>query len=55
MKEAVGSSETSVLKEPNGITSQETPFFIKNAVFWDVTTCGSYKKIDVSEECIASG
>jgi hypothetical protein len=28
MKEAPGSSETSVLKEPHGVTTQKTPFFI---------------------------
>jgi hypothetical protein len=28
MKEALSSSETSVLKEPHGVTSQKTPFFI---------------------------
>jgi hypothetical protein len=28
MKEARRSSETSVLKEPHGVTSQKTPFFI---------------------------
>jgi hypothetical protein len=27
MKEALSSSETSVLTEPHGVTSQETPFF----------------------------
>jgi hypothetical protein len=34
MKEAIGSSETSVLKkkEPHGVTSQKTPFFIVTAV-----------------------
>jgi hypothetical protein len=28
MKEALSTSETSVLKEPHGIPSQKTPFFI---------------------------
>jgi hypothetical protein len=28
MKEAPGSSETSVLQDPHGVTSQKTPFFI---------------------------
>jgi hypothetical protein len=32
MKEALSSSETSVLKEPHGVTSQKTPFFILTAV-----------------------
>jgi hypothetical protein len=32
MKEALGSSETSVLLEPHGVTSQKTPFFIVTAV-----------------------
>jgi hypothetical protein len=32
MKEAPGSSETSVLTEPFGVTSQKTPFFIVTAV-----------------------
>jgi hypothetical protein len=32
MKEALGSSETSVLKEPHGVISQKTPFFIVTAV-----------------------
>jgi hypothetical protein len=32
MKEAPGSSETSVLKGPHGVTSQKTPFFIVTAV-----------------------
>jgi hypothetical protein len=32
MKEAPGSSETSVLKEPHGVTTQKTPFFIVIAV-----------------------
>jgi hypothetical protein len=30
MKEALSSSETSVLTEPHGVTSQKTPFFIRN-------------------------
>jgi hypothetical protein len=28
MKEALGSSEMSVLQEPRGVTSQKTPFLI---------------------------
>jgi hypothetical protein len=32
MKEALRSSETSVLKEPHGVTSQKTPFFIATVV-----------------------
>jgi hypothetical protein len=32
MKEALTSSETSVLIKANGVTSQETPFFIVTAV-----------------------
>jgi hypothetical protein len=32
MKEALGFSETSVLKGPRGVTSQKTPFFIVAAV-----------------------
>jgi hypothetical protein len=32
MKKAPGSSETSVLQEPHGITSQKTPFFIVTTV-----------------------
>jgi hypothetical protein len=32
MKEALRSSETSVIKEPHGVTSQKTPFFIVIAV-----------------------
>jgi hypothetical protein len=32
MKEALGSSETSVLTEPHGVTSQKTPFFVVIAV-----------------------
>jgi hypothetical protein len=32
MKEAPGSSETSVLTEPHGVTTQKTPFFIVTAV-----------------------
>jgi hypothetical protein len=32
MKEALNSSEMSVLKEPHGVTSQKTPFFIVTAV-----------------------
>jgi hypothetical protein len=32
MKEALGSSETSVLQEPHGVTSQKTIFFIVTAV-----------------------
>jgi hypothetical protein len=36
MKEALSSSETSVLTEPHGVTSQKTPFFV-NA---HVSVCG---------------
>jgi hypothetical protein len=32
MKEALSSSETSFLKEPHGVISQKTPFFIVTAV-----------------------
>jgi hypothetical protein len=32
MKEELSSSETSVLNEPHGVTSQKTPFFIVTAV-----------------------
>jgi hypothetical protein len=32
MKQALSSSEMSVLKQPHGVTSQETPFFIVTAV-----------------------
>jgi hypothetical protein len=32
MKKAPGSSETSFLQEPHGVTSQKTPFFIVTAV-----------------------
>jgi hypothetical protein len=32
MKEALGSSETSVLTQPHGVTSHNTPFFIVTAV-----------------------
>jgi hypothetical protein len=32
MKEALTSSETSVLTEPQGVTSQKTPFFIVTVV-----------------------
>jgi hypothetical protein len=32
MKEAPGSSETSFLQEPHGVTTQKTPFFIVTAV-----------------------
>jgi hypothetical protein len=32
MMEALSSSEKSVLKEPHGITSQKTPFFIVTAI-----------------------
>jgi hypothetical protein len=32
MKEAPGSSETSVLTKPHGVTTQKTPFFIVTAV-----------------------
>jgi hypothetical protein len=32
MKEAPGSSETSVFTKANGVTSQKTPFFIVTAV-----------------------
>jgi hypothetical protein len=32
MKEAIRSSETSILKEPHGVTSQKTAFFIVTAV-----------------------
>jgi hypothetical protein len=32
MKEASGSSETSVLQEPHGVTTQKTPFFVVTAV-----------------------
>jgi hypothetical protein len=32
MKEALGCSETSVLQEPHGVTSQKTQFFIVTAV-----------------------
>jgi hypothetical protein len=57
MKEALGSSETSILIK-HGVTSQKTPFFnhtkferlevftaviMKNGVFWDVTPRGSCK------------
>jgi hypothetical protein len=32
MKEAPGSSDTSFLTEPHGVTTQKTPFFIVTAV-----------------------
>jgi hypothetical protein len=32
MTEEISSSETSVLTEPHGVTSQNTPFFIVTAV-----------------------
>jgi hypothetical protein len=32
IKEALSSSETSVLQEPHGVTSQKTPFFTREAV-----------------------
>jgi hypothetical protein len=32
MKEALSSSETSVLTRPHGVTSQKTPFFIVTAM-----------------------
>jgi hypothetical protein len=32
MNEVLSSSETSVLQEPHGVTSQKTPFFIVTAV-----------------------
>jgi hypothetical protein len=32
MKEALSSSETSVIQEPHGLTSQKTPFFIVTAM-----------------------
>jgi hypothetical protein len=32
MKEALGSSETSFIQEPHGLTSQKTPFLIFTAV-----------------------
>jgi hypothetical protein len=32
MKEALSTSETPVLKEPHGVTSQKTAFFIVTAV-----------------------
>jgi hypothetical protein len=32
MKEAISSSETRLLQEPHGVTSQKTPFFIVTAV-----------------------
>jgi hypothetical protein len=32
MKEALSSSETSVLQEPHGVTSQKSPFFIVTSV-----------------------
>jgi hypothetical protein len=32
MREALGSSETSVLKEPRGVASRRTPFFMVTAV-----------------------
>jgi hypothetical protein len=53
MMEGIRSSEISDLKEPHGVTSQKTPFFIviaaktsnliKNGVFWDVTPRGFCK------------
>jgi hypothetical protein len=39
MNEALGSSETSVLKEPRGVTSQKTAFLN------EVTPCGSCRNI----------
>jgi hypothetical protein len=48
MKEALGSSETSILTRATGVTSQKTPFYrfvrfevfaavtMKNAIFWDI-------------------
>jgi hypothetical protein len=32
VSEEPGASETSVLKEPHGVTTQKTPFFIVTAV-----------------------
>jgi hypothetical protein len=34
MKEALSSSETSVLQEPHGVTSQKTPFFYAAMPFY---------------------
>jgi hypothetical protein len=36
MKEAPGSSETSVLQEPHGVTTQKTPFFLCQTVFLEI-------------------
>jgi hypothetical protein len=38
MKEALGSSETSALTRPHGVTSQKTPFFIVTAVETSILT-----------------
>jgi hypothetical protein len=40
MKEALSSSETSVLTKPHGVTSQKTPFLIVTAVKTSNLTCG---------------
>jgi hypothetical protein len=44
MKEALSSSETPVLKEPHGVTSQKTPFF-KYIHYCAVVTRGVREKI----------
>jgi hypothetical protein len=49
MKEAISSSETLLLTETHGVTSQKTPFFIVTAVKTsNLTTNKKYYKIKLS-------
>jgi hypothetical protein len=45
MKEALGSSETSVIQEPHGVTSQKTQFFMVTAVKTSNLTKFSYSRV----------
>jgi hypothetical protein len=50
MKEALSSSETSVLQEPHGVTSQKTPFFRSPVTHWIVDWLNPRSSLDNVEK-----
>jgi hypothetical protein len=52
MKEAPGSSECRFLQEPHGVTTQQTPFFIKGSLPCDANR---YRVIRYCENTTESG
>jgi hypothetical protein len=55
MKEALSSSETSVLTKPHGVTSQKTPFFTTNTISLEYMPYHSYPiPLDIPEGILCS-